>query len=181
MPEGFLSLIVAMLPAFREIEQRLDRETGRRFNAFRLLDMNENATSQILEFLLNPKEAHGQSDVFLRPFIQRFVPEWQRTFNHFKAHRASTDERIDVVISDGPHWLGIENKIFEAPEQPKQSDRYLDALQEKSPQGCYRLVYLSQRGEGPSPRSFTDDGRNRHNDKLICGAWVQATRNARPT
>jgi hypothetical protein len=47
MPEGFLSLIVTMLPAFREIEQRLDRETGRRFNGFNLFATNENATSQI--------------------------------------------------------------------------------------------------------------------------------------
>src|SRR3984893_5544746 len=132
MPEGFLSLIVTMLPAFREIEQRLDRETGRRFNAINLFTPNEHATSQILRFLLDPKEAHGQNDVFLRLFIQRFVPVWQHTFNYSEAHRASTRELIDVVISDGSHWLGIENKIFNAPEQLKQSDRYLDALQEKS-------------------------------------------------
>jgi hypothetical protein len=48
MPEGFLSLIVTMLPAFREVEHRLDRETDRRFNAFNLFAMNENATSRIL-------------------------------------------------------------------------------------------------------------------------------------
>jgi hypothetical protein len=57
MPEGFLSLIVTMLPAFQEIEQRLDRETGRRFNAFKLFAPNELATSRILAFLLDPTEA----------------------------------------------------------------------------------------------------------------------------
>jgi hypothetical protein len=41
MPERFLSLIVTMLPAFQEIEQRLDQEMGRRFNAFNLFAMNE--------------------------------------------------------------------------------------------------------------------------------------------
>jgi hypothetical protein len=94
MPERFLSLIVTMLPAFREMEQRLDRETGRRFNAFNLFDMNENATSGILAFLLDPKEAHGQDDVFLRSFIERFVPAWQGTFDCPRAHRASTTESM---------------------------------------------------------------------------------------
>jgi hypothetical protein len=121
MPEKFLSLIVTMLPAFQEIEQRLDRETGRRFNAFNLFAIDEIATSRILKFLLDPKEAHGQSDVFLKPFIQRFVPEWQHTFNHSKAHQAKTDQPIDAVISDGSHWLGIENKIFKAPESPSKN------------------------------------------------------------
>src|SRR5580704_6718474 len=119
MPERFLSLIVTMLPAFREMEQRLDRETGRQFNAFNLFDMNENVTSGILAFFLDPKEAHGQNDVFLRSFIERFVPAWQGTFDYPKAHLASTTEPIDVTICDGSHWLGIENKIFDAPEQKR--------------------------------------------------------------
>ena len=149
MPEGFLSLIVTMLPAFREIEKRLDRETGRRFNTFNLFATNENATSRILAFLLDPKDAHGQNDVFLRLFVQRFVPEWQRAFNYSVAHRALTGERIDVVISDGPHWLGIENKIFNAPEITRQAGKYLDALCGAPSQEDYRLVYLSPKGAPP--------------------------------
>ena len=82
MPERFLSLIVTMLPAFQEIEQRLDLETGRRFNAFNLFATNETATSRILAFLLDPTEAHGQKDVFLRLFIQRFIPDWKDTFKY---------------------------------------------------------------------------------------------------
>jgi hypothetical protein len=175
MPEGFLSLIVTMLPAFREIEQRLDRETGRRFNAFNLFAMNEDATSGILAFLLDPNEAHGQNDVFLRLFIQQFVPEWQRAFNYPGAHRASTGELIDVVISDGPYWLGIENKIFNAPEQERQAGRYLDALQDAAHhQERYRLVYLSTRGAAPSPYSLTADDSRRHRANLVRGAWAQA-------
>ena len=131
MPERFLSLIVTMLPAFQQIEQRLDRETGRRFNAFNLFAMNENATTRILAFLLDPTEAHGQKDVFLRLFIQRFVPDWKHVFKHRTAQKKSpseANEAIDVTISDGSYWLGIENKIFDAPEQPQQAARYLNAL-----------------------------------------------------
>jgi PD-(D/E)XK nuclease superfamily len=175
MPEGFLSLIVTVLPAFQEIEQRLDRETGRRFNAFKLFAMDENATSRILAFLLDPNEAHGQNDVFLRLFIQRFVPDWQRTFNYPEAHRASTAELIDVVISDGPHWLGIENKIFNAPEQNRQAERYLNSLHGVAPsQEHYRLVYLSPRGTAPSDNSLTPERSRVHGANLVCGAWTQA-------
>src|SRR5271166_3477529 len=175
MPEAFLSLIVTMLPAFRNVEQRLDRETGRRFNVFdNLFPMDERATSQILEFLLDPTEAHGQNDVFLREFIRQFIPEWQRTFKFPKAHKGSTRELIDVVISDGTHWLGIENKIFGAPEQERQAGRYLDALHDDAPhREDYRLVYLSPSGNGTSEYSLPSKDRDRHGANLVCAAWVQ--------
>jgi PD-(D/E)XK nuclease superfamily len=174
MPERFLSLIVTMLPAFREMEQRLDRETGRQFNAFDLFDMNENATSRILTFLLDPKGAHGQNDVFLRPFIERFVPAWQGTFDYPKAHMASTTEPIDVTICDGSHWLGIENKIFGAQEQNLQAERYLNSLRAAPSQKDYRLVYLSPRGSPPGDYSLPAESRRVHGVHLVCGSWAQA-------
>src|ERR1700730_17272666 len=157
MAEGFLKLIVTMLPAFREIEQRLDRETGRQFNACNLLVRNEVATSRILEFLLDPKEAHGQNDVFLRLFIQRFVPEWQHRFAYSKAYRPSTRERerTDVVISDAQYCFGIENKIFNAPELERQAGKYLDKLQDDAGhQERYRLIYLSRKGAPRQRKAF---------------------------
>ena len=101
MPEGLLSLIVTMLPAFREIERRLDREAGRKFNAFNLFDMDEPATSRILAFLLDPTEAHGQNDVFLRAFIRQFIPQWRQTFNYSEWHVSFVPVHADV---DG--WRG---------------------------------------------------------------------------
>jgi hypothetical protein len=169
-----------MLPAFREMEQRLDREAGRHFNAFDLFDPNENMTSRILPFLLDPKGAHGQNDVFLRPFIERFVPAWQCTFDYPRAHIESTTEPIDVIICDGSHWLGIENKIFDAPEQNRQAYRYLNSLRAAPSQKDYRLVYLSPRGAGPGPYSLPDDGRRVHGAHLVCGAWAQAEGDCAP-
>ncbi len=174
MPEAFLSLIVSMLPAFQEIEQRLDVETGRRFNVFdNLFETNENATSRILAFLLNPKEAHGQNNVFLRAFIRQFIPEWQDTFDFSKARRESTCERIDILISDGQHWLGIENKIFDAPEQERQAGRYLDALHNAAQQKAYRLIYISRKGKGPTEYSLPANDRSAHGANLVVGAWVR--------
>ena len=174
MPERFLSLIVTMLPALHKIEERLDRETGRRFNAFdSLFSTDERATSRILAFLLDPTQAHGQGDVFLRAFIQRFVPNWQSTFNFAKARTALTHELIDVVISDGLRWLGIENKIFDAEEQERQAGRYLEELHGAHHQQDYRLVYLSPRGDGPSAYSLPPGDRTRHGANLVCGAWAR--------
>jgi PD-(D/E)XK nuclease superfamily len=176
MPEQFLSLVAAMLPAFQEIEKRLDRETGRRFNTFSNIFLpNEVTTSRILAFLLDPHEAHGQNEVFLRAFVRHFVPEWEGTFNYSEAHQESMGEPIDVLITDGRYWLGIENKIFGAQEQPRQAGRYLDALCAATRQAHYRLVYLSPRGKAPTKYSFSDEDRRKHGDKLVCGAWVSAS------
>jgi hypothetical protein len=174
--EGFLNQIVVMLPAFRAVEERLDRETGCRFSVFDLFRTDEPATSRLLDGLLDPKGAHGQGDLFLRLFIDRFVPEWRDTFASGRAKPATTNQLIDVAISDNDHWLGIENKIFGAPEQKQQTDRYLDALKHASGQsqsGDYRLVYLSPKGDPPTEYSFTKEGKERHQGKLVIGAWVR--------
>jgi hypothetical protein len=134
--------------------------------------MSSRSLENCLAFLLDPTEAHGQNDVFLRLFIQRFVPQWQREFNFSKAHRATLDF-IDVVFSDCSHWLGIENKIFNAPEQPQQAKRYLDALKAACDQECYRLVYLSSGGAPPSKKSLPDADKGKHDGKLVSGAWVK--------
>src|SRR4051794_17070235 len=146
VPNAFLGQIVAMLPSLVGMKRQLDRETGHRFNAFNLFKTDEPATSRILTFLLDPKEAHGQGDVFLRLFIVRFVPEWVGAFRYDEAKPASTGQMIDAALSDGTHWLGIENKIFDALEQPCQVDRYLCALKSKAHSDNYRLIYLSPEG-----------------------------------
>jgi hypothetical protein len=169
--KAFLGQIVAMLPSLDGMKRQLDRETGRRFSAFTLFNTTEDATSRVLGFLLDPKETHGQGDVFLRLFIARFVPEWT-AFCYDQAKPASTTEKIDVTLSDGMHWLGIENKIFDAREQTRQVDRYLSALQRNAHSNNYRLIYLSPNGAMPSHVSFSDAGKREHRDKFVGGAWV---------
>jgi len=174
--EGFLHQIVVMLPAFEAMENRLDRETGRRFSVFDLFGTDEPTTSGLLDGLLNPKGAHGQGGLFLRLFVDRFIPAWRDTFATDDAYPPNTDELIDVASTDGVHWLGIENKIFGAQDQPKQSDRYLDELKHKSSQttgGDYCLLYLSPTGCPPSLDSWSNEGKARHKGKLICRAWVK--------
>jgi hypothetical protein len=84
------------------------------------------------------------------------------------------NNRIDVTICDGSHWLGIENKIFDAPEQNRQAERYLISLCAAPSQKDYRLVYLSPRGAGPGPFSLPAKARCQHGAHLLCGAWAKA-------
>jgi hypothetical protein len=177
LAKNFLGQIVAMLPSLDGMKRQLDRETGRRFSAFNLFNMNEDATSRILAFLFDPHEAHGQRDVFLRLFIARFVPEWTGAFRYDLAKPVSTAQKIDTTISDGTHWLGIENKIFDALEQKDQVDRYLRALKNKARFDNYRLVYLSLKGTRPTDFSFTLAGQTEHDDKFVRGAWVPSLAN----
>lgn len=174
--EGFLSQIVVMLPAFRAIEERLDRETGRSFNVFDFFGANETSTSRALCYLLDPKAGHGQESIFLRLFMERFVPEWANDFHYERAEPAKIGEHADLVISDGQHWLGIENKIFSAREQEKQVDRYLEALRIKltREEDDYRLLYLSPKGEPPSVYSYGREARDHHHGKFVLGGWIAA-------
>lgn len=174
MVEQFLGLTVSLLPALQEIEQRLDREIGRRFNAFDFFiadDSREIKTTRCLQFLLDRLESHGQGSVFLEALIRQFIPEWQNKFIYNTSCKAYVDEAIDLTISDGVHWLGIENKAFGAPEQQRQAGRYLDALRAKAkPSDEYRLIYLRTRGEKPSKYSLPlPDGKAREG-KLVCAA-----------
>ena len=174
--EEFLSQIVVTLPAFRAVEERLDREAGRSFNVFDLFGVNENSTSRALRCWLDPKAGHGQGSIFLRLFIKKFVPEWTDDFRYEQAQPAKIDERADLVMFDGKYWLGIENKIFAAPEQDKQVDRYLNALRTKSTEkaGDYRLLYLSPKGQPPSDYSYNRKEGSDHQGKFIVGGWVAA-------
>ena len=57
--------------------ERLERRkrTASQFNVFDCLGLtsSELAHSNFLRFLLDPNEQHGQADIFLRTFLNRFV------------------------------------------------------------------------------------------------------------
>ena len=174
MPEKFISVIVELLPAIHDIEQRLDRNAGRAFNIFaNLWEVNETVTSRNLSFLLDANAAHGQGGSFIRAFVECFIPEWRSGFDFTKARRGLTSERIDVVITDGRYWIGIENKVFHAPEMQRQVGRYLDALREASNQKDYRLVYLDPRGASPTKNSYPDADKEAHQGRCVVVPWMQ--------
>jgi hypothetical protein len=171
MPQNFISTVVAKLSDLKAMQWRLDRETADRFNPFNVMHPNENATSRIISFLLNPMETHGQRDVFLKLFISKFIPEWS-DFDCPIARPVQIGSPVDLAFSDGTFWLGVENKCFYARDQDDQVDRYLAALRRKSGNSKYRLMYLSPRGEEPPGHSHKPENVEEYKDYLIVGAWI---------
>ena len=141
-----------------EPQQRLlDRKQATHFNVFDFIKPDENKLSDVLAWLLDPRESHGQGDLFLRllfkqldlgadakltmdAMVQREAP----TFGIQKYRR-----RMDVLVEAG-EWLVIENKV-DSPEQPEQVKDYLEHLHR-----CTRnrsiestLIYLTPDGRLP--------------------------------
>ena len=170
--QNLLAQIATLIGSLEAADRQLDKEIGARFNVFSLFRADENAASRALAFLLDPKETHGQGDTFLRLFLKTFLPTWLGTFDTGRARRAFTSQLIDVTLTDGRYWLGIENKVFGAPEQKEQVDRYLDALKSKANKCDYLLLYLSPEGTPPTSYSHTDNGRVQHPEKLLVRAWA---------
>lgn len=85
--------------------------------------------SRFLADLLNPKGSHGQKDVFLKKFVERFGIE---TFDTIKTKvdveffigqvTECTGGRMDILIRCEEKVVMIENKIY-AIEQPNQLTR----------------------------------------------------------
>jgi hypothetical protein len=97
------------------------------FNLFATLGYQriEEAHSNILAWLLNPEEAHGLGDAFLRAFVKRVFNKELPVYFPVKImrERQEGEDRPDIVVEGNNWWLVIENKIGST-EQKKQTLRY---------------------------------------------------------
>lgn len=166
-----------MLPTLRATERKLDREIGRQFNAFSLFNTNENASSRVLAFLLDPQETHGQGTAFLCLFVRKFLPEWHElplgNINIIVEHSTEESRRIDVYLKIGDYHIGIENKFRGANDQPNQIRDYLRELERKTDnKDKFRLIYLGPKGEEPSYESYPEPDRVKYEYQFILGSWI---------
>ena len=123
----------------------------------------ETKHSQILGFLLNPRETHGQGDLFLKLFLEklRIIEEKDKINSNdwtVKVEKRSNGrDQIDILIQS--HRLGIsiaiENKSNGAKDQSHQLYRYWESAiynfhngnKEKALDPKYsRVVYLPKDG-----------------------------------
>jgi len=117
------------------------------FNIFAVLGRPrlEQAHSNFLAWLLNPQEAHGLGDQFLREFMQRAL---RRRPPNTSLARVVTeykwdDCRFDVLVS-GPDWrLIVENKIWDT-AWLSQCEKYQKYCEERERHGGRAwLVYVT--------------------------------------
>lgn len=133
-----------------ESYKRVAEATGENFNIFSVLQMESDEVkthSRFLAELLNPKGSHGQKDVFLKKFVERFEildfeTENAEVFVEFYIGEVTPNSggRIDILIRNKRDVVMIENKIY-ANEQPNQLTRYKNYR----PKGS--LLYLTLDGK----------------------------------
>ena len=150
----FFDGLTPRLETARMLEDELDRQLARRFNALDYLRTDEMGLSRIIADLLDPKAKHGQGGMFLKLLLDRldFGTSDRVDTARVGVERAIKDDRrLDVWVDiDGQHCLAIENKPY-AGDQPNQIKDYLNWLKGKYEK--FLLIYLSPWGEPPSPES----------------------------
>ena len=169
--------IQRLLDEFRKITvQWKEKEVkGEGFNIIEFINrfwgIWETKHSQILGFLLNPRETHGQGGLFLKLFLQelRIIGEKDdinpNDWIIEVEKRSNSRDQIDILIQS--HCLEvsivIENKSNGAEDQPYQLYRYWESAiynfhngnKEKSLDPKYsRVVYLPKNG-APSLQTRT--------------------------
>lgn len=151
--------------------EQIAKITGENFNVFQILGLQSDEVrlhSAFLAELLNPKGRHGQSDLYLKLFINQiklinddeFDTASSQSFVEFHTIQITEDGdnggRIDILIKDnaGRHII-IENKIY-AGDQPKQLIRYNNF----DPKAI--LLYLNLTGDNPTLESTGELKKGEH-------------------
>lgn len=172
------------LAAFEQSRLRHDKALATGFNVFQFIEPDENRLSDVLAFLLNPKESHGQGDLFLRLMFRqlRLVVDTKHTQRATVRREAATHNilnhrrRMDILVEAGA-WLAIENKIDSA-EQPEQVKDYLEHLHYYACDRAARaaLIYLSPNGRLPESISASEIETLNASGTLHCWSYQEQLR-----
>lgn len=158
-----LSIVKSKIEAHTEFKKEYNKQLAFDFNLFNFFNVGENKVSEILAFFLNPKESHGQGNIFLKEFVTAFYKEDVDLSNaYIECEKIITNKRrIDLYIKLKDFTIAIENKIW-ADDQPNQLKDYATFL-EKETKGNFLLLYLNPYGSIPTEKSID----NEYKEKLF--------------
>lgn len=170
--EALLQHCAQVLNSARRADASTRAAKAPSFNALRFLRTDEHGLSRILADVLDPDGSHGQGAAFLEEFLRLVWPE-----HSVKAQGATvtvesrTDRitanrrRLDIRLQFGRTGvLGIENKAWDAVDQPGQVGAYLEQLSREHVN--HRLIYLTRYdSEPPHPDSL---GSIDPGSRLLC-------------
>ena len=119
-----------------------------------MIRFQENRTSQILAYFLNPDSPHGQKTKFLQKFLELVQLEFKDLSNVQVCCEKliKNNRRIDIHIQIGKFQIGIENKLW-AVDQNNQLRDYAEHLNCCSKDN-YLLLYLTPDGKEPGAHSI---------------------------
>lgn len=147
-------------------------KTGDDFNLFWILgnEQNELHHSSIIGCLLDPKDAHGQYELYLKLFLDVVYekqPKIKQKLNfeinaecklEIEKNIGTINEdyleggRIDLYLEDNKNnAIVIENKIY-AIDQPKQLERYKNYIKKVRKNGI--ILYLTLYGTPPKDQEY---------------------------
>lgn len=146
---------------FRLQREKTELYDSNRFNPFQFMRTDEMGLSKILAFLLDPKETHGQGDLFLNSFLKYIGKHNFLAYDNIQVcvEKATSENRRHDIFIEGflnhrRHWIvSIENKLRFASDQEEQLKDYRDDL-EGYREVEYCLIYLPVFKEPPSENSI---------------------------
>jgi hypothetical protein len=157
--DNFNAAAIELVPQFHGVMKQIsetNRLTSAGFNLIKFFSPGETMHSNLLAYLLNPRAAHGQKNLFLNVFLEKLGIE---NLNKDREDWIVTAEtgRIDILLRRAdPHSVVIiENKSNFANDQPNQLYRYWhqeiynymrhkeDSYIRNPPAKYYQLIYLS--------------------------------------
>lgn len=157
-----LLLINQTLETNERERKKTELYDSNRFNPFQFIRTDEMGLSKIIAFLLDPKERHGQGDLFLNSFLKYINKPSFLAYDNAQVvveKLTSKNRRHDIFIegylNDSRNWIiSIENKLKFASDQIEQLKDYQKDIEENYSQGDYCLVYLPVFKEEPSEESI---------------------------
>ena len=170
---SFISHLTPRLQAVRTRERELDRQTARRFNAFKYLREDELGLSLMIADLLDPTAEHGQGTSFLKAMLDT-LPETSGRFGALQATATSpinvvTERRIpnggriditvDIPLGTKSFCLAFENKPY-AHDLSGQLRSYVEYLSHEYGTQ-FLLVYLPPVDREPDEASLSRTERER--------------------
>ena len=156
---NFLGVLSREMSGLEEIEQT----KAPRFNPLDFLRTDELGLSNIIRWMLDSRETHGQGHLFLREFLTSFgidtnaSTEGARAVTEAVTNLLDTPGRIDVLVEFGGFALAIENKP-DAGWQKDQVRRYLEQLSLGHPAAGHHLAVIKgYAGDLPSDQLTQDE------------------------
>jgi len=158
----------------KNIIQTRELEEATRYNIFDVLNVNFAETlahTPFLRNLLDPRGTHGQRDLFLKHFLNKFIPN--KKLENFLLpddhdyrvveEKIMNTGRIDIYIeslsAQKKFAIVIENKVYAA-DQFMQLERYHNFLTEHGLKNHQIMIfYLSPDGRNPSVDSIDNAKR----------------------
>lgn len=160
--------VKAKIEAHKEFKAAYNKQLAFDFNMLNFFKVQENKTTEILAYFLNPKENHGQGDAFLKLFLSQFCEksnyENSDLNNAFvKCEQSIKNKRlIDLYIDIDDFIVAIENKLW-AEDRLNQLKDYAEYIK-KIKNDNYLLLYLNPNGHEPNEISISKDDMSKLQD-----------------